>query len=220
MATSVALGISLETDCAWETCRQFSLPLLEQMDSGQYDLMSVLSIPVTIGEWTAAHRTARKRANRARARGYYGGILASRIGSEDDVFEINTSAAHRQGRPMSAGYLKRPSFAGDPDYPCPRHGVHYYDVRLPKDGVMGAGKMVGYLWVYRAGDLALVSSILGHADYLDDEIMFPLFEAALMGEIRVGPGFMVYNRHDSGTRGLVQWKEWQGFEEREVEWLP
>lgn len=217
---ATAVGISLGLGCDFGSCGEFAGPLLSQLGSGKYDECSVLEIPESIHAWSAAHRTARKRANRARSRGYYGGVRPRRAGSEDDVFEINTSARHRQGRPMSAGYLTRPSFASDPEYPCRLHGVHYYDVRLPRDGVMGAGKMVAYLWVYRAGGLALVSSILGHADHLRYDIMYPLFEAALMGEIRNGPGFIVYNRHDSGTDGLRFFKERLGFAPVGVEWLP
>lgn len=217
MLTAQAVGVSLELGHHDQGCRDFAAPLLLQLSRG-YDRCSVLPIPETIGEWRAEHRTARRRAAHARRFGNYGGTWA-RTGFEDDIFDINTSADKRQGRPMSDGYRVRPVF-NDPDYPCSRHGVHYYGVRTAKDGVMGAGKLVAYLWVYRAGELALVSTILGHADYLAEDVMYPLFEAALFGEIENGPGMMVYNRHDSGTDGLRYFKERLGFRESAVEWLP
>jgi hypothetical protein len=73
----------------------------------------------------------------------------------------------------------------------------------------------------RQGDLALVSQILGHADHLEREVMWLLFEHALEREIKSDQdGFVVYNRHDSGTDGLRWWKERVGFREARVEWLP
>jgi hypothetical protein len=180
------------------------------LSGGKYDECSVLEIPSSIDEWRMEHRTARKRADRCGRRGYRFEQIA-RCDYADDVYEINRSLAHRQGRPMSAGYLERPRY-GLELYPCDQHGVHAY-------GVLHGDTLVAYLWMYRSGDLALVSQILGHGAHLDDEVMFLLFAGALEREIEYGPGIIVYNRHDSGTRGLIQWKEWQGFEERDVEWL-
>lgn len=193
--------------------------LYDQLSGGAYDRCSAMPLPSSVAEWRAEHRTARKRASHARRLGYYGGVWP-RHGFEDDIYEINTSAPRRQGRPMSAGYLQRPNYSGDPEYACSLHGVHYYGVRLPKDDVMGAGKLVAYLWIYRAGDLALVSSILGHDGHLQNDIMYPLFEACLLGEIRAGSGVVIYNRHDSGTDGLRYFKSKLGFAEAEIEWLP
>jgi hypothetical protein len=49
--------------------------------------------------------------------------------------------------------------------------------------------------------------------------MYLLFAGALAHEIGE-PGFVVYNRWDSGTDGLRFLKERLGFSEQEVEWLP
>jgi len=209
IATQV-VGISLRVGCDFASCAEFAVPLHRQLSSGKYDECSVLEIPGSIDEWRAEHRTARKRADRCGRRGYRFEQIA-RCDYADDVYEINRSLAHRQGRPMSAGYLERPRY-GVELYPCDQHGVHAY-------GVLHGDTLVAYLWMYRSGDLALVSQILGHGAHLENEVMFLLFAGALEREIEYGPGVVVYNRHDSGTRGLIQWKEWQGFEERDVEWL-
>lgn len=213
MLTMEETRISLDVGHS-AVCNDFAAPLFLQLSRGAYDRCSVMAIPESVERWREEHRTARKRADRARRLGYHGGTWP-RVGFEDDVYEINTSLETRQGRPMSAAYRVRPSF-NDPDYPCARHGVHYYGVRTDE----GEGRLVAYLWVYRAGDLALVSSILGHADHLENDIMYPLFEAALSGEIENGPGTMVYNRHDSGTDGLRYFKERLGFRADDVVWLP
>ena len=113
---------------------------------------------------------------------------------------------------MTAGYTQPTEFAPLPEYPCERHAIRVTGVWTGHD------ELVAYLVMHRAGELALVSQILGHADYLADEIMFLLFAAALEREIEHAPGIVVYNRHDSGTDGLRFFKERLGFEEAPVEW--
>lgn len=208
---STRVGISLRVGCDFASCVEFAVPLHRQLSSGKYDECSVLEIPGSIGEWRAEHRTARKRADRCERRGYRFGRVRRRDHA-DAVHAINRSAPHRQGRPMSVGYLERPRFGSD-EYPCPMHGVHAYGI-FDRKGILAA-----YLWMYRAGELALVSQILGHAGHLDNEVMYLLFQGALEREIEYGSGVVVYNRHDSGTDGLRFFKERLGFRPVEVEWL-
>lgn len=211
MSTVTGTPISLSSGCDFDACAKFAMPLHKQLSGGGYDECSVLLIPDLIEDWQMAHRTSRKRAWRAERLGYTFAPI-KRNEHEDEVYEINTSLTRRQGRPMAAGYLKRPTFPDD-EYPCEVHGVH-------ANGVFDAdGRLRAYLWMYRAGDLALVSQILGHGDHLENDVMFLLFRGALEREIAVGPGVCVYNVHNSGLWGLRQWKEWQGFEQRAVEWL-
>jgi hypothetical protein len=209
--TETRLWIRLRTACDHEECAEFADPLLEQLSSGKYDRMSVLEIPRTVDEWRAANRTARKRVNRAFGRGYRA-VNLNRTGGEDwDA--INQSAPVRQGRPMTAGYMNPSQFSRLPAYPCPLHATRVTGIHDKH------GNLVAYLVMLRAGDLALVSQILGHDEHLSDEIMSLLFQHALERELHT-PGLVVYNRHDSGGLGLRDWKEWHGFEERQVEWLP
>ena len=203
--------ISLETVCSPE-CATFAYPLYRQLSEGRYDLCSVLELPDNIRSWRDSHRTARKRADRARHRGYRF-VNVVRHERVDEIHAINTSTSNRQGRPMSAGYKEKPSSTPDPIGDCPAHGVHPYGV------VNHQGTLVAYLWIYRAGALALVSQILGHADHLDREIMYLLWEGMIGSEIRE-PGFVVYNRHDSGTDGLRFYKERVGLTPTPVRWEP
>ena len=206
-----ALRISLEVDCAGsELCERTAGPLLEQLASGDYDRCSVLELPPSIDVWLEQHRTARKRATRSGRRGYIAGVL-EREKHVDEIHEINTSSRIRQGRPMTHGYRTKQTYSPLPAYPCPRHAIR-------TTGISFGGRLVGYLAMYRCGELALVSQILGHADFLEDEIMYQLFAAALKRELGRGPGVVVYNRHDSGTEGLRFFKERLGFEEAEVAW--
>lgn len=211
ITTDIRLGISLQLACDHQECSEHAFPLLAQMGSGRYDECAVMPLPASVEAWEAEHRTSRKRAWRADRLGY----AFARIDPQawtDDINAINQSRERRQGRPMSAGYLD-PARFGPESWPCALHGVHRY-------AVIRDLHVVAYLWMYRSGDLALVSQVLGHADHEPNGIMHLLFREALMAESRIAPGVCVYNRWDSGSDGLRQLKGWVGFEPTLVEWLP
>jgi hypothetical protein len=208
---SLQVAISLEVDCAVSPlCSDIAGGLLLQLNRG-YEHCSVLRIPEQLEDWRADHRTARKRADRSARLGYCFERIERHLHS-DEIFAINTSADERQGRPMSEPYRRRPTPAPLPDYPCARHCVRTY-------GVLRRDHLCAYMWLYRAGELALVSSILGHADMLEDDVMFLLFQGVVANEAG-SDGFFVYNRHDSGSDGLRFFKERLGFAARPVKWLP
>ncbi len=202
--------VSLELGC----CPDTDAGLFAQMSGGAYQECSVLPIPASLDGWRTEHKTARKRADRAYARGYVADALP-RERYADDIHAINTSASYRQGRPMSNGYRHRQEFSPLPLFACARHATRVTGVWAP------GGHVVAYLVMLRQGDLALVSQILGHADHLEHEVMWLLFEHALGREIAADrDGVVIYNRHDSGTDGLRWWKERVGFREDAVEWQP
>jgi hypothetical protein len=205
------LTISLELAHGGE-CADFAQPLLIQLRDGNYGTCSVMTLPPSLEAWRAAHRTARKRADRCLRRGYRFVPHADRAARADEIHEINLSSSERQGRPMSASYYEMPSKTPDPEWSCERHGVHPYGVES------SGGILVAYLWIYRAGDLLLVSQILGHDAFLEDEIMYLLWQGMLMSE-PTEDGFVVYNRHDSGTDGLRFYKERVGLAPTPVRWV-
>lgn len=201
--------IDLEAACDFAQCAEFAYPLYKQLSEGGYDVMAAAPIQ-PIDEWTAEHRTARKRAARASARGYTF-VKVQPDDRVDEIHAINTSMPERQGRPMSAGYQQRPSF-NDPVFPCPRHGVRRYGVEHQD------GTLVAYLWLYRAGELALVSQILGHQQHLENEVMYLLWAGMVDCESTETEGFIVYNTWASGTDGLRFFKERVGLTETPVRW--
>jgi hypothetical protein len=208
VTTMTATRIGLEVHCADPICTQFAMPLFEQLSDG-YEECAVLPLE-GVQAWRDDHRTARKRADRAARRGYTF-VPVQRHLRASEIQAINLSAPDRQGRPMSAGYLQPPSTDPLPTYPCERHGVHTYGVETED------GTLVAYCWIYRSGDLALVSQILGHHAHLPDEIMFLLVQGVVESETPLG-GCLVYNRFDSGSDGLRWFKERTGFERTDVEW--
>lgn len=202
--------ISLELAHGGE-CADFAQPLLNQLREGNYGVCSVMRLPASLEQWRAEHRTARKRATRCANKGYRF-VRVDRAARAEEIHEINVSAPERQGRPMAASYYDMPSTTPDPEWICERHGVHPYGVES------SGGILVAYLWIYRAGDLLLVSQILGHDAFLEDEIMYLLWQGMLMSE-PPEDGYIVYNRHDSGTEGLRFYKERVGLAPTPVRWV-
>lgn len=203
--------IDLLGDCTDDGCRLMAEERLDQLDCPKYrDGVSLMRIPEMYGDWRASHRTARKRAARCARLGYWFSAVLDRGDYQDDIYEINTSLAQRQGRPMGDGYLTRNLPGRLPDYPCPHHYVRFY-------GVLEGDRLRAYLTLYRVGDLGMVSMILGHGDHLKNDVMYLLWAGVV--SVQAGTrGHFYYNRHDSGQDGLVFFKERLGFRKGDVEW--
>ena len=206
--TLTRVSIALEAVCNTEECPRFAWRLHNQLKAG-YEVCSVLPAQ-SLSDWRAQHRTARKRADRAERLGYRFAEI-KREEYDNDIFEINTSLDMRQGRPMSAAYRERVHYLPLPESACEHHAIKTYGV------INDRGTLVAYLWLYRSGELALVSSILGHGEYLADDIMYLLFQGVLEAQGSLG-GYFVYNRADSGTEGLRYFKSKLGFVPMEVMW--
>lgn len=202
--------IGLVDGCSSALCLKMGYELQLQLD-GYKRGAAIMPVPLTLDDYLAEHRTARRRAVRAGRMGYRFAEIDRRHYT-DDIHRVNVSKAERQGRPMSAGYQERPRFGPEPVL-CPRHHVYTYGVM---DGV-GPAHLVAYLWLYRSGELAMVSSILGHADYLADGIMYLLYVGMIERESLRG-GTVFYNLWRSGTDGLRFYKERVGLAEGDVEW--
>lgn len=209
LMTHQAVAIDLSADHASSHCQEMSWQLHQQLSNGYTRGASILALPEDFGGYVAARRTARKRATRAARLGYRFTEIERR-NHEADIFAINTSAPIRQGRPMSDGYLREQHFSPNP-LVCGQHHVYTY-------GVVSAGRLVAYLWLYRCGELAMISSILGHADHLADDVMYLLVTETIREQIPLG-GTLFYNLHSSGTDGLRFFKERLGLTSAEVAWL-
>jgi hypothetical protein len=203
--------IRLECNCPDRAGRTFAQSTYRQLNDGHYSRgAAVLHIPVDPSDWLLEHRTARKRASHARNLGYRFAAI-DREDHVDEICEINLSMPERQGRPMSDGYRARPSFSPIPANACPRHRVYPYGVTA------GDGTLVAYMWLYRVGELAMVSSILGHGAHLANDPMYLLFAGALADQTPHG-GACFSNLFDSGTDGLRYFKSRLGFAPRDVVW--
>jgi hypothetical protein len=119
-----------------------------------------MALPASLEDWRAEHATARKRADKAQRLGYrFVNVLRDKVA--DEIFAINTSKANRQGRPMSAGYLRSHR----------RRPTPYIRVS-GMASIRTASKRRTELSSHTSGSIApgssgLVSQIFGHADHLE-----------------------------------------------------
>lgn len=193
---------------------QFCRPLMEKIrgtvDRPKYRQgAAIMEMPESREAWEAEHRTARKRAWRSERLGYRFAEI-DRSQYSHDIFEINTSLAQRQGRPMSPGYVEYRQQGKLPDYPCRRHAIYTY-------GVLQEERLIAYLTIYRVFQLVLISMILGHGDHLKNDVMYLLAAGMFEEQAQLG-GFAYYNRWDSGEPGLRFFKSRLGFTEGDIRW--
>lgn len=208
-ATETATRVALVDGCGSPLCLKMGAELQLQLEGYQRGA-AIMPIPATIDDWRAEHRTARRRALHAKRNGYHFATI-DRRDYELDILRVNRSKPERQGRPMGAGYHERPRYGANP-IGCPRHHVYTYAILQGRHE-----RLVAYLWLYRSGQLAMISSILGHAEHLHDGIMYRLFEGMLEQQ-RPHGGTVFYNLWRSGQDGLRWFKTRVGLEEGNVEW--
>jgi hypothetical protein len=84
----------------------------------------------------------------------------------NDIYEINSSRETRQGRQMHPAYFEKPTQYID------EHNWLYCGV------LNSSGKLVAYLNLQIANEVAVVRTLLGHGDFLNDGIMYLLLVEA------------------------------------------
>ena len=116
-----------------------------------------------------------------------------------DIFEINTSAPMRQGKPMSETYQRQPVPVAENSNSCCEHSADFY-------ACFKNEKMVAYISMNYSGNLCAASQILGHAQHLKNEVMLNLWVAFVNDCMARGFTHIVYSRWKDGTDGLKYWK--------------
>ena len=217
LAISFARGDSADRYCvqyADMLYEKFTAPHPRLEGFGAYEAgASILLLPDSYEQyWDEVGYSARRKVRRALKEGYAHQEI-DRNGYLDDIFDINTSMSHRQGREMTESYQTRPDPYGKlPAYTCPRH-------RLLTFGVVRDGHLYAYTWVYQVGEMCLFSTILGHGDHLNAGIMYLLIAETLQAVVAAaGTRYAMYNMHYSGTEGLRYFKEKVGFQPYRVKW--
>ena len=129
----------------------------------------------------------------------------------DDIYEINTSAEIRQGRKMSESYLKKiEKYTNESNY-------RYFGV-IDKNG-----KLVSYCNIGFYGEFSLISTLLGHKNYLNDGIMYLMlieFIRLMFDEYKnKGYRFIMYDTFFGASEGLKKFKQKIGFNSYRVKWL-
>ncbi|MES2588627.1 MAG: hypothetical protein V4622_06555 [Bacteroidota bacterium] len=78
----------------------------------------------------------------------------------DEILEINTSSNNRQGKQMDSDYFVKKS-----NYPNDDYNLWF--------GVFNEeNKLVSYVWTYYLNELVTFNRILGHSEFLKDNIMY------------------------------------------------
>jgi len=130
----------------------------------------------------------------------------------EEIMEINTSSEMRGGRPMDRHYVEREmveeSFTATDAIPA---------------AVDADGRVRAYVDLITVGEVAIVSRILGHAQHLNNGIMYLLIEGIVAYLItqkhETGlPLWLMYDTFFGAPEGLWYFKERLGFQPHRVKW--
>lgn len=127
-----------------------------------------------------------------------------------DIYEINTSKAERQGKKMTESYLTYPMAISRELERCETH-------RYLRIGGFRGGKMYAYCAVAVLNELAILNTIIGHADALTDGIMNGLINhLAEMCASMPNVKYLNYLTMESSGDSLQAFKRSVGFESYQV----
>jgi hypothetical protein len=139
-----------------------------------------------------------------------------------DLYRIDTSKRFRSG-PVLAAFLRRmpahavrPSTTPEPNPPpCFHHWYVDWGVFV---AAAGDERLVGYLYLKRIGEIARVTALMGHGDYLREGIVKLLFVEVMRWlldhrdpHVR-GIRYLHYGAIQHGNAGLTLWKDRFQFE--------
>lgn len=161
----------------------------------------------TVNGKNSAAYYARKAAKRN-----YQFVEIDRNNYRDDIYEINTSSQERQGKKMSASYLQKAEYYEN------KSNYRYY-------GVVGQnGKLFSYCSIGLYGDFAVVVTLLGHKNFLNEGIMYLMMteaHRALFAEFQNNSPcrFIMYDTFFGASEGLKLFKRKLGYKPYRVKWI-
>lgn len=175
--------------------------------------VALLRLPDTFDEYLAeCSRLVRRRRRHAEEAGFRY-VVVSPQDYLEQILEIHRSAPMRQGRAMLGHYLDRAqvtkTFEGHPLI----HGI------LDPDGHLRA-----YALVLHIGDAFTFSKLIGHADALEEGVMYLLVSEVIHACIDVrrtngSPTWLMCDTFWGASRGLADFKERLGFRPFTVDWV-
>ncbi|MFM9007125.1 MAG: GNAT family N-acetyltransferase [Bacteroidota bacterium] len=124
---------------------------------------------------------------------------------QDQMLEIHRSVEMRQGKSIDSSYLKPMQY--------PENDFNRYY------GVFKDGKLTGYIWAIRSGELMVINRIMGHKNHLDQGIMYALVLYLVELAFSVGSvRFVMYDTLLNASEGLKMFKKRTGFSPYRVKW--
>jgi hypothetical protein len=177
--------------------------------------VALIRLPATFDEYLGGGPMEYLRRQRRRAtKAGYRYALVSAHDHLDEILEINRSAPARQGRSMAGSYLDPEQVAGA------------FGTRDLISGVLDAnGRLRAYADVPTIGEVFVFSRLLGHADDLEDGIMYLLVSEVIrvhieaVGHADASPTWALYDTFWGASPGLVFFKERLGFRPHTVDWV-
>jgi len=130
------------------------------------------------------------------------------IASIDAIHAVNLSSEVRQGRAMDESYRKKFT-----DYPVNSNNTYY--------GVFLNDQLVAYLWVVRSGELAVLNRLLGHAEHLNNGVMYHLVVGYVEQDFNSDSPvkYVMYDTFFGASEGLKMFKQRCGFKPWRVKWM-
>jgi|GEM_PF-585723 len=187
------------------------VPFIKNKEFG----VALLPVPEEIDKYLQSingKNSAAYYARKAERRGYIVREI-DRNQHVDDIHEITISKPERQGRPLPDEKLqKRTHYSIMPNY-------HYYGV-LTADN-----KLVADAWVASYNELDLIVGIMGHADHLNNGVMYQLVihivkHAAAMKKKGAPVKYVMYDTFFGATSGMLMFKQKLEFKPYRVNWMP
>jgi hypothetical protein len=183
-----------------------------------------------VAKFTKRKHNPLKAAEVATKRGYF----CSRFEKQNwvnDIYKINTSKSVRCGQPMRSNYLrniKNPNITrmkrlatitNKKEYSI-FFGVYINEPGYTQGKVITDKRLVGYINLSRLGSVATYNLIIGHGDYLKDNVMhllhFYVMKEWVMNndnQYNQGLRYIIYAGHYQGEDDkLRRWKEKKLFE--------
>lgn len=176
--------------------------------------VALLRLPDTFDEYLAGSSKGYLRRHRRRAeRAGFRYAAVSPRDHLDEILEINRSTPMRQGRAMAGHYTDRAQvakrFEGRPSI----HGI-----------LDPGGRLRAYALVPDIGDASTFSIVIGHADDLEEGVMYLLVSEVICACIDVrraigSPTWIMYDTFWGASKGLSSFKEHCGFRPYTVDWV-
>jgi hypothetical protein len=194
-----------------------------------------------------------RQIRKARAQGFYCKMIY-RDFYRRQLFSIDTSKHFRSGlvlasllrRPPDSdfpdgilmaeisAYLGRPlseiaegmSLPVPPPPSCPLHWSVDWGVFDRDPGNASRERLVGYVFLRRSGDIVRTAGLMGHGDYLAQNVMKLLFHDVMQwlltrGDPSVaGLRYLLYGAIEHGNDGLFAWKRSFEFAPLRLRWVP
>lgn len=201
--------ISLGLDCPEERdCNDYITKWGEWCLSHQSVPMAMMPIEPGYSYWL----DAKSRNMIVKSARYYYYQVFEYNNHLQDIYEINTSTPHRQGKPMAPSYLTRPEPIRVPYVLC--NTKHRY---VHIGGFDDSHTLRAYCALALVGEVAIINTILGHCDALPHGVMNGLM-AYINSYLNNFSGVKYLNYLDliNCGEGLSRFKRSVGFRSMEV----